>query len=166
MTSAIDKDPIILSHHPLCGKFDDHMFKIRGRYICIGCVTVYPSAVVTLLLLSIMNMNSFVIAFPIALSSFAVNLLRFLEKNHRLSLILNVILGVSVGASLLSAVNAPNNIQLAVILVVVTVAFSFMFFKGHRVLARCKSCQRYPEFPSCYNPMSFQANEDNRIQPE
>ena len=150
--STIDKDPIILSHHPLCGKFDDHVFKIRGRYVCIGCVTVYPSAVVTLLLLSIMNMSSFAIAFPIALSTFAVNLLRFLDKNHRLSPILNVILGMSVGTSLLSAVNAPNNIQLAVILVGVTVAFSFLFIKGHRMLAGCKSCQRYPEFPSCYDP--------------
>ena len=165
--STIDKDPIILSHHPLCGKFDDHVFKIRGRYVCIGCVTVYPSAVVTLLLLSIMNMSSFAIAFPIALSSFAVNLLRFLDKNHRLSLILNVILGVSVGTTLLSAVNAPNNIQLAVILVGVTVAFSFMFIKGHRVLKTCKSCQRYREFPSCcYNHRPLQVSECHQIQSE
>lgn len=162
--SAIDNDPIILSHHPLCGKFDDHIFKIRERYVCIGCVTVYPSAVVTLLLLSIMNMSSFAIAFPIALSSFAVNMVRFLDKNHRLSLMLNVILGVSVGASLLSAVNAPNNIQLAVILVGVTVAFSFLFLKGHRVLARCKSCQRYIEFPFCYNSEPRQINEYHQIQ--
>jgi len=162
--SIIDKDPIILSHHPLCGKFDDHVFKIRGRYVCIGCVTVYPSAVVTLLLLSIMNMSSFAIAFPIALSSFTVNLLRFLDKNHRLSLILNVILGVSVGTILLSAVNAPNDIQLAVILVGVTVAFSFLFLKGHRVLARCKSCQRYTEFPFCYNSEPRQINEYHQIQ--
>lgn len=162
--STIDKDPIILSHHPLCGKFEDHIFKIRGRYVCIGCATVYPSAVVTILLLSIMNMSSFAIVFPIALSSFAVNLMRFLDKSHRLSLTFNAILGVSVGASLLSAIYAPKDIQLAVILVGLVVAFSFSFLKGHRVLARCKSCQRYPEFPFCYNPRPRQVNEFHQIQ--
>jgi hypothetical protein len=166
MISAIDKDPIILSHHPLCGKFDDHVFKIRGRYVCIGCMTVYPSAIVTVLLLSITNMNSFGIAFPIAVSSFAVNMMRYLSKSHRFSVPFNMILGVSVGASLLSAIYAPKDIQLAVILVGLAVAFSFEFLKGHRVLARCKSCQRYPEFPICYNPSPLQVNDDHHIQSE
>jgi hypothetical protein len=164
--STIDKDPIILSHHPLCGKFEDHVFKIRGRYMCIGCATVYPFAVVTVLLLLITNMSSFAIAFPIALSSFAVNLMRFLSKSHQLSLAFNAILGVSVGASLLSAVYAPKDIQLAVVLVGIAVAFSFSFLKGHRVLARCRSCQKYPEFPSCYDPRSLLVDECHQIQSE
>ena len=161
--STIDKDPIILSHHPLCGRFEDHVFKIRGRYVCIGCATVYPSAVVTVLLMSIMNMSSFTIAFPIALSSFAVNLMRFLSKSHLLSLTFDVILGVSVGASLLSAIYAPTDIQLAVSLVGLAVAVSFSFLKGYRMLAICRSCQKYPEFPSCYNPGSSQVNECHHI---
>jgi hypothetical protein len=75
MLSSIDRDPIILSHHPLCGKFEGHFFHIRGRRVCIGCATVYPTAILTALLLSITSLDSFTIVLPIALSSFAL-------KNH------------------------------------------------------------------------------------
>ena len=166
LLSKIDRDPIILSHHPLCGKYEDHVFKIRGRYVCIGCATVYPSAIITALLLSILNSSSFTIAFPIALSSFGLNLMRFLNKNHRLAILFNTCLGVSLGACLLSVIHAPENVQLAVIFVGLAVAFSFSFVKGRRMLATCKSCQRYQEFPYCYNPGRLQVNEYNQTQSE
>ena len=161
--SKIDRDPIILSHHPLCGKFEDHVFMIRGRYVCIGCATVYPSAILAVLLLSIMHSTSFEIAFPIALSAFALNLIRFLSKSHRLSILFNACLGASLGASLLSAIHAPENLQLAVVFVGLAVAFSFSFLKGHRVFATCKRCPSYREFPACYNPKQLQVNELHQI---
>jgi len=164
--STIDSDPIILSHHPLCGKFDDHVFKIKGRYVCIGCATVYPSAILTVLFLWIMNLSSFAIAFPIAMASFALNMVRFLSRDHRLSVLFNAILGVSLGASLLSAINAPDNLRLSVVLVGLAVAFIFSFVKGYRVLATCKSCQRYQEFPSCYKPSPLQVKESINSQSE
>lgn len=166
LLTKIDSDPIILSHHPLCGKFDDHVFKIGGRHVCIGCATVYPSAIITALLLSIANSSSFAIAFPIALSSFALNMMRFLSKSHRLSILFNTSLGVSLGASLLSAIHAPENLQLAVVLGGLAVAFSFSFLKGYRVFATCKSCPRYREFPSCHNPNPLQVNGCHQIQSE
>ncbi len=164
--STIDDDPIILSHHPLCGRFDDHVFRIRGRYVCIGCATVYPSAILTVLLLSIMNSTSFEIAFPIALSAFALNLVRTLSKDHRFSVLFNASLGVSLGASLLSAIHAPENLQLAVVLVGLAVAFTFSLLKGHRVFAICKRCPSYGEFPACYNPKHPRINELHEIQSE
>jgi hypothetical protein len=162
--SAIDRDPIILSHHPICGEFDDHLFKIRGRYVCIGCTTVYPSAIITMVLFSIMNISSFDIVFPIALSCFLVYLMKMFGKGHRLALPFNVILGVSVGTSILSAINAPKDIQLPVIVIGIVVAISFSFFKGRRVLKRCKRCSRYPEFPSCYNPRRLQVVENRQSE--
>ena len=164
--SRIDSDPIILAHHPLCGRFDDHVFKIRGRYVCLGCATVYPSAILTVLLLSLMNSSSFRIAFPIALSAFALNLMRFLSKSHRRSILFNASLGVSLGASLLSAIHAPENLQLVVVFVGLAVAFSFSLLKGYRLFAKCKNCPRYREFPSCHNPRPLQVNECHQIQPE
>jgi len=165
--SSIDRDPIILSHHPLCGKFEDHFFRIRGRCVCIGCATVYPSAILTVVLLSITNLDSFSVVFPIALSSFALNLLRVLDRRHRLPILFNALLGISLGTSLLSAVNAPGDLQLIVIVVGLGVAIVFAFLKGYRVLATCKSCQRYHEFPHCHNP-GTPSNTDgrHRIQPE
>ena len=151
LLSAIDKDPIILSHHPLCGEFDDHVFRIRGRYVCIGCTTVYPSALVALLLLWVLNVSSFEITFPIAFSSFALNLIRFLSKSHRYSALFNVFLGVSLGASVLAVIHSSGSLQLAAVLLVLSVTIIFSYAKGNRVLAKCRSCERYREWPSCYN---------------
>lgn len=164
--SRIDSDPIILAHHPLCGEFEDHVFKIRGRYVCIGCATVYPSAILTALLLSITNSSSFEIALPIALSAFALNLMRFLSKSHRLSILFNASLGVSLGASLLSAIHAPENLQLVVVFVGLAVAFSFSLLKGYRLFAKCKNCPRYREFPYCHNSKSSQVSGYHQISPD
>lgn len=166
MTSGIGKDPILLSHHPLCGKFDDHVFKIRGRHVCIGCTTVYPSAVATALLLSVTNQTSFWIVFPIALSFFAVNLTRLLTKSHRFSVLFNVCLGVSLGASILSAIYAPDGLQPLVIVVGLAVAFSFSLLKGYRVFAVCRRCERYGEFPACHLPRPDKLDEVPRASSE
>lgn len=159
--SRIDRDPIILSHHPLCGRFDDHVFKVRGRSVCIGCATVYPSALVTALVLLGVGPVPFSIVSAIALSSFAVNLLRFLAKSHRLSVLFNAGLGVSSGAALFSTAYAPEDLRLVVVLVVIAVAAVFSLLKGYRVFTKCKSCEHYPEFPSCCRP-GFLQSENGR----
>lgn len=159
MASRIDRDPIILSHHPLCGRFDDHVFKVRGRSVCIGCSTVYPSALVTALVLLGVGPVPFSTVIAIALSSFAVNLLRFLVKGHRLSVLFNAGLGMSVGAALFSAVYASEDLRLVVVLVAIAVGAVFSLLKGYRVFATCKSCEHYPEFPSCCRP-GFLRSED------
>ncbi len=166
MLSSIDRDPIILSHHPLCGKFEDHFFLIRGRRVCIGCATVYPSAILTALVLSVANLDSFTTVLPIALSSFALNLLRVFDGRHRLAIPFNALLGISLGASILSAIHAPGDLQLIVIIVGLAVAIVFAFLKGHRVLATCKSCERYAEFPHCHNPGHPRTDGSHQVQPE
>lgn len=120
--------------------------------MCIGCTTVYPSAVLTLLALALMNLGSFSFAFPLAVTTFGANMPRLLIKDHRLSVFFNVFLGVSLGASLMSAVHAPANIQLGVIVVGLVVASFFTYIKGIRVLTTCRRCPRYSEFPGCHKP--------------
>lgn len=166
LRSSIVRDPILLSHHPLCGKFDDHVFKIRGRHVCIGCTTVYPSAVVAAVILIVSGQTSFGIVFPVALLSFAVNLTRLLVRSHRFSVLFNACLGVSLSASILSAFHAPEGLQLPIIIVGLSVAFSFSLLKGYRVFAVCKSCERYGEFPSCHLPRPSRPAESPRAVSE
>jgi len=138
-----------LSHHPLCGRFDDHVFVVRGRHFCIGCATVYPSAVVAASLLLALGLTSFSFLFPLALALFAVNLLRFLAKDHRLSVLFNAFLGGSLAAAIFSAFNAPGDFQLVVVMFVLAVASVFHLLKGRLVFATCRRCPRYAEFPGC-----------------
>lgn len=152
--SAVDSDPVILSHHPMCGRFDDHMFRIGGRYVCIGCATVYPSAVATAVLLLATDQVSFSFVFPLSLVLFAANLSRFLFRGHRLSAVFNVLLGASLAAAILSAVNAPDGLQLAVVVFMLSVASAFHLLKGRRVFVTCRGCPRYSEFPKCASPQT------------
>ena len=132
--------------------------------MCIGCVTVYPSAILTVILLLVLNSSSFAIVLPIALASFALNLTRFLSKGHRLSVLFNTFLGISLGASVLSVIDAPDNLQLGAVLVLLAVAITFSFAKGYRVHATCRSCKRYREWPHCYKPSLRQVDECHQIQ--
>lgn len=159
IVSIIDRDPIILSHHPLCGRFRNHVFKIRGRYVCIGCATVYPSALATIIFAVITNLNSFSILFPIALSSFGVNLIRISDRSHRFSVLFNLILGISLGTSFLSAIYVSGNYQLIVFITLISIASVFSFLKGYRIFAICRSCPGYAEFPYCHDPKSHEIIE-------
>jgi hypothetical protein len=38
--------PFILSHHPHCKYFDDDVYHLGKRRLCIGCFTSYPIAIV------------------------------------------------------------------------------------------------------------------------
>lgn len=147
--SAVDRDPIILSHHPLCGRFDDHVFKVGGRHVCIGCATVYPSAIVVASLLLVLGQTSFSALFPLALGLFAVNLVRFLAKDHRLSVLFNACLGASLAAAILSVFSAPDDLRLMVVIFVLAVASVFHLLKGRLVFVTCRRCPRYAEFPRC-----------------
>ncbi len=152
IAAALDKDPIILSHHPLCGKFDDHVFRVRGRYLCLGCMTIYPSALAAVVLLKTADLDFFSLTFPLAVFAFGTYFLRFALKWRALRALLNVSLGVSVAASVLCAFNAPANQQFLVVAVGLAVAVTFSYLKGRRVFVACRKCDRYAEFPSCGNP--------------
>ncbi len=154
---TLDRDPVILSHHPLCGRFSDHVFKIGGRYVCAGCVTIYPSALVAVSFLMMAGLDIFSVTLPIAVLAFGVYLLRFPVKGRGVRIPLNIFLGVSLGASLMSAFNAPNNQQLVVIAAGLAVAATFSFLKGRHVFVKCRKCERYSEFPTCCFPKSAQS---------
>ena len=152
VVSRIDRDPIILSHHPLCGKFEDHFFRVRGRRVCIGCATVYPSALATLLLVAVLHPIPFVLVLSTAVFFFVLNLSRFVFRSHRISVLFNVSLGISLGCAILSVAYAPGALQLPVLLAWLAVGVAFSLVKGKKVFAECKSCERYQEFPHCSEP--------------
>lgn len=149
VASRIDRDPIILSHHPLCGRFEDHFFRVRGRRVCIGCATVYPSALATVLLVAALHPIPFVGILSTAVSFFVLNLSRFVFRPHRISVLFNVSLGISLGCAILSVAYAPGALRLPVLLAWLAVGIAFSLVKGQRVFAECRSCERYQEFPHC-----------------
>ena len=141
-------EPILLAHHPLCGRFDDHLLTIRGRKVCRGCVTVYPTAVV-FLITALLLRPDFLPAFFVSLVLFVGQLLRFVISGRRTSVLLNIVLGASLGMVIYSAVVCPSNLRLYVYPFIISVIVSFEYLKGRRMLSRCKDCPERHAYPRC-----------------
>lgn len=148
--SKLDAEPILLSHHPMCGRFDDHTFNIKGRAVCIGCTTVYPSAAISLVTLLVAGIDSFSVLFYVAIVSFLLNLYRLvLKKKRAFSVFFNILLGISLASSVLCIIYSSGSLQIFILLFVLAVASVFVFLKGMQVFITCRRCPDFPNFPAC-----------------
>lgn len=141
-------EPILLAHHPLCGRFDDHLLTIRGRKVCRGCVTVYPALMVMLVLL-FMGRPTFEAAFIASLFLFSFQLLRFVMSGRKVSIIFNMVLGSSLALALYSAIVCQPDLRTHVYPFIITVIVVFELLKGRRMLKRCKECPDLASYPRC-----------------
>ena len=141
-------EPILLAHHPLCGRFEDHLLTIRGRKVCRGCLTVYPSFALMLVLLS-MGRPGFEAAFVASLMQFIFQLLRFVVHGRGWSVFFNLVLGSSLALAVYSAIVCPPELRIYVYPFIITVIVVFEYFKGKRMLRRCKECPERAFYPRC-----------------
>lgn len=47
--------PYFLSHHPSCRRFDDHVWLPVTMRVCLGCSTLYPFAILTLVFMVLID---------------------------------------------------------------------------------------------------------------
>jgi len=141
-------EPILLAHHPLCGRFDDHLLTIKGRKVCRGCITVYPSALVVLLSLFLLRLE-FLPTFIGSLLLFGAQLLRFAWSGRLASILYNIILGASLAMVAYSAIICPPELRLFIYPFIIAVIVTFEVLKGRRMLSRCRECPDRPSYPKC-----------------
>ena len=41
--------PLLLSHHPNCDRFQNHVINIKGHRICFGCLIIYPTLILSII---------------------------------------------------------------------------------------------------------------------
>ncbi|MGQ4876424.1 MAG: hypothetical protein ACP6IY_20360 [Promethearchaeia archaeon] len=51
--------PIILRHHPECSKFKGHTLNIGKYGLCIGCFVGYPTAILSAIIMGIINIEKY-----------------------------------------------------------------------------------------------------------
>jgi hypothetical protein len=141
-------EPILLAHHPLCGRFEDHLLTIRGRKVCRGCVTVYPAFAVMLVLL-LVGRPEFMPAFIISLVLFSFQLLRFIIPGRWWSVLFNTVLGSSLAMAIFSAIVCPPELRIFVYPFMIAVIVVFEYLKGRRMLKRCRECPSRASYPRC-----------------
>lgn len=92
--------PLLLSHHPECEKFEKNHTINAGKYrFCIGCFVGYPSALIGIIVISILNLvdtfNSlcFLIAALVLISTFFLSPLN-LTKIKAIKIIQKFLIGL------------------------------------------------------------------------
>ena len=148
LMDELRNEPILLAHHPLCGRFDDHLLTIRGRKVCRGCVTVYPAALVVLISMFMLQ-PEFLPAFILSLALFVAQLFRLTSSRRQMSILFNVMLGASLAMVAYSAIVCPVDLRMLVYPFIIVVIVSFEYLKGRRMLSCCKECPHRASYPKC-----------------
>ncbi len=107
-----DIKPMILSHHPNCEHFSDHVYHIGKYRFCIGCFTYYPTIIFTIifsiLLIDLSLQNLFILYFISYLFFLAILLSIFHLTGYKILKILSkVSIGIGTGFYIVAVLYLP-----------------------------------------------------------
>ena len=104
---------LLLSHHPLCDYYVDHVIRIRSIYLCLGCSGFYPSLFLSFAvsMLGILGSNwLFLVSISILL--FLPSIIRLFiyvpSRMKTMRFFSKVFLGLAVGLGLYTIIIANN----------------------------------------------------------
>lgn len=153
--------PYRLAHHPLCSKFDSHVYTIRGKKVCRGCVNLYSGMIFGLILAPIVV---FVLHIDFWIAFIATNVLfiftpisAFLEPPRWFKDICRFMLGIamiSAGLSIILGIVAiiqgklwgPLIVILITLVVYISSRAYFTRFRNRKNEEVCRNCEQF------YNP--------------
>lgn len=126
------------AHHPICNLFHDHVYSVKGWWICKGCAITYPTAIFSFFFLLIIRINldqAFTIVVVAGVFS-VIGLIRFIPR--KIASIKRVFLGLFASAYLYSLfLNAD---LLIFILGLIVFSFILMFFSVIRYSEMKRIC--------------------------
>jgi len=151
-----DMKPLLLSHHPDCGKFSKHVYYIRKSKLCIGCFTFYPTIALTiifillfvnlqLLNLFIMFFTSFVFFIPIILNIIGLTKYQFLKILSKLSI------GIGTGLMIVSTVLLPIFlfIKISILIEINFIVGAIAYIRVKHVKKICRKCEYEDNWSIC-----------------
>lgn len=160
--------PYRLAHHPLCKKFEDHVYTIRGKKVCRGCLNLYSGMILGILLSPIVVFvlhidfwdafiatNVMYIFLPI--SAF-LNPPRWFKDISRFLLgVAMISAGLSVILSIVALTKGMNWGAFAVIMITLFIYFAsrayFTKFRDRKNEQVCRNCEQFYH-PRCEGMVS------------
>ncbi len=151
-----DFKPIMLSHHPNCDEFSNHVYHLGKQRLCIGCFTFYPVIIITIILtllfvdLTIYNLIdmyliSFVFFIPIILSVVGLTKYRFLKISTKASN------GIGVGLHLVSVflLPLPLIIKIFTLFQINFLVGAIAYIRSKRIKKDCIKCDYQGNWDDC-----------------
>lgn len=155
LSDKLREEPIILSHHPSCDRFKDHVMNFRGIALCRGCFLVYPTTVIVLIILNLPifpSFSSYITYFILSVIFFTINLIRKVLKIKNLwwQNFSRISIGISLAMAITSVLKAPStSIQVILVIIIFSIAGIYNVINGFHNLRVCKSCEEHRDFPHC-----------------
>lgn len=149
--------PILLSHHPNCDRFKNHIIKIGNLKFCIGCFIGYPSAIISIFIIfflkSIIQIESiFFLWIGIIFLSFFVLSPFNLTKIKFIKIIQKALIGIGAAFLFWWIWTLPNSffdnfmlylIIFGIILTILNLYHAYGFFRV------CKKCNYSLNWKNC-----------------
>ncbi|MFW9852419.1 MAG: hypothetical protein ACFFDS_05730 [Candidatus Thorarchaeota archaeon] len=135
-----------LAHHPLCFKFNNHVFRIGSLYLCVGCFSVLLGFIISSIIFFVFR--SFFETFPIILASIGlfgvcISLLQLLLKPEvkLLKFLFRLVLGIALGAYTGILILVPK-IWLSILLFLLLIPGVYLsnILRGPSPYKECETC--------------------------
>ncbi|MFX0083911.1 MAG: hypothetical protein ACFE94_19365 [Candidatus Hodarchaeota archaeon] len=151
-----DMKPILLSHHPNCDVFSNHVYTLGRIKLCIGCFTFYPTVGVTILFiitfikltltnLFIMFFLSFAFFIPIVLNIFGLTKYKFLKILTKTSI------GIGAGLLIISTLFLPIFlfIKISILFEIHFITGAIAYIRVKHIKKRCLQCEFEGNWDEC-----------------
>jgi hypothetical protein len=140
--------PFFLSHHPECENFKGHTLNYGRIKLCIGCFIGYPTAFITLILISVFNLRDFFyspfffVLSIIFLGTFFLSLIH-LTRNKTVKIIQKFLIGIGAAFLFNWIMKRPNSYRVNSRIAFITFYILLVFlnlYHAYGILGSCYKC--------------------------
>lgn len=151
-----DIKPIVLSHHPNCEHFSDHVYHIGKYRFCIGCFTYYPTIILTIifsiLFIDLSLQNLFILYFLSFLFFLAILLNIFhLTKFKILKILSKVAIGIGTGFYIVAVIYLPIFLILKILSLFLVNFYTgvIAYVRANHITKECERCEYKGNWEVC-----------------
>jgi len=152
-----DIKPLLLSHHPDCETFSNHVYHIGKYKLCIGCFTFYPMVLITFIVVSLfLDLNyinliilaylSFLFISPIVLNILGLTRYKFLKIFSK------VATGIGAGLLIVFIIYFPYFNLIFRILFLLNINFligAIAYIRTNQIKKDCLKCEYKGDWQKC-----------------
>ncbi|MBA7504604.1 hypothetical protein ES706_03250 [subsurface metagenome] len=151
-----DIKPIVLSHHPNCEHFYDHVYHIGKYRLCIGCFTYYPTIILTIIfsiLFIDMSVQNLIILYFLSFLFFLAILLNIihLTKFKILKILSKVSIGIGTGFYIVAVIYLPIFLILKILSLFLVNFYTgvIAYVRANHITKECEQCEYKGHWEVC-----------------
>lgn len=146
--------PLLISHHPNCIKFSNHVFNVGTKKLCLSCMTIYPTIVSSFIIFSLaLTQTIFWILLTIGVIMMFPKIYTSIVDIPRreIKIITNIFFGLGISLFVLGIFESPFglilNMVFFVLFLIVISQLSYQRLK--KIIKTCDSCDYHRNWSKC-----------------